>query len=221
MKRTLLSASLASIGMSAATITGSIYDPSGAAIPNAKILLYNPDTGAKQEVLSGPDGRFALDDTPAGQYILRVEKPGFSSIFREFNLKADSKIDRGLTMNLGRVEEQLRIQAKGKPSQSQQTREARPVRVGGQVSGANLVFKKAPVYPESDKAAGVQGTVEIEAVISKDGVPQEIRVLSSPNDDFSQSALDAVRQWRYRPTLLNGNPVDIVTSITIGFTLAQ
>lgn len=221
MKRTLLSALLTSIGVSAATITGSIYDPSGAAIPNAKILLYNPDTGTKQEVLSGPDGKFALDDTPAGQYILRVEKPGFSSIFREFNLKADSKIDRGLTMSLGRLEEQLRIQAKGKAVQSQQTGEAGPIRVGGFVSAANLIVKKEPVYPESDKASGVQGTVEIEAVISKDGVPQEIRVLSSTNDDFSQSVLDAVRQWRYRPTLLNGNPVNVVTSITINFTLAQ
>ncbi len=221
MKRTLLSGLLAAVGISAATISGSIYDPSGAAIPNASILLYNPDTGAKQEAVSGPDGRFALDGTPAGEYILRVEKPGFSSLFREFNLKADAKIERGLTMSVGPVDQRLRIQAKGKASESPQPREAAPLRVGGQISPANLIFKKPPAYPEPEKATGQQGTVEIEAVISKDGVPQEMRVLSSPNDDFSQAALDAVRQWRYRPTLLNGNPIDVVTSISIDFTLAQ
>src|SRR5581483_1516675 len=119
---------------------------------------------------------------------------------------ADSRVDRGLTMSLGPVEQQLRIQGKGKSSQSPQAPEAGPLRVGGHVAQTNLISKKNPVYPEAAKAAGVQGTVEIEAVISKEGVPQEIRVLSSPDDDLSQSALDAVRQWRYRPTLLNGNP---------------
>jgi len=223
MKHSLLSGLLASAGLSAATITGSIYDPSGAAIPDAKILLYNPDTGAKQEATSGSDGKFALDGAPAGQYILRVEKPGFSSLFREFNLKEDSKIDRGLTMNLGPIAQQVHVEGKGKASETTSASDSgtRPVRVGGNVSTANLIFKKAPVYPGSAKAAGLQGTVEVECVISKEGIPLETRVISSPGDDLSEATLDAVRQWRYRPTLLNGNPVEVVTNITVNFTLSQ
>jgi TonB family protein len=214
MKRSLFSGLAASISLSAATISGVIYDPSGAAIPEAKIQLYNPESGAKQETVSGADGKFALENTPAGQYILRVEKPGFSSILREFDLKADSKIERGLTMSLGR-------QVKGTAGGSSQTTGSNPIRVGGAVLAANLIHKKDPVYPETAKAAGVQGIVEIEAVVSKDGVPREIRVLSSPSDDLSQAALEAVGQWRYRPTLLNGNPVDVVTDISVNFTLSQ
>jgi TonB family protein len=223
MKHSLLSGLLASAGLSAATITGSIYDPSGAAIPDAKILLYNPDTGVKQEATSGSDGKFTLDGAPAGEYILRVEKAGFSSLFREFNLKDDSKIDRGLTMNVGRVVEDVHIQGKGKASEAAPpaTSGSGPIRVGGNVSAANLIFKKPPVYPESAKIAGLQGVVEVESVISKEGIPLETRVISSPGDDFSESTLEAVRQWRYRPTLLNGNPVEVVTSITVNYTLSQ
>jgi TonB family protein len=56
--------------------------------------------------------------------------------------------------------------------------------------------------------------------VSKDGVPQEIRVISSPSDDLTQSALEAVRQWRYRPLLLNGAPVEVVTDVIVSYTLA-
>jgi beta-lactamase regulating signal transducer with metallopeptidase domain len=126
MRHSLLSGLLASAGLSAATITGSIYDPSGAAIPDAKILLYNPDNGMKQEATSGSDGRFALEGAPAGEYIMRVQKPGFSSLFREFNLKQDSKIDRGLTMNLGKVIEQLQVEGKGVSSGASSTSGSSP-----------------------------------------------------------------------------------------------
>jgi protein TonB len=68
--------------------------------------------------------------------------------------------------------------------------------VGGAVEEANLVQKVRPNYPTIAKAAGIQGTVSFEMVISKEGVPIDIRVLDSPNDDLTQSALDAVRQWR-------------------------
>ncbi|MFZ0594017.1 MAG: energy transducer TonB [Bryobacteraceae bacterium] len=83
-----------------------------------------------------------------------------------------------------------------------------------------MTQKKTPVYPASAKAAGIQGAVLLEAVISKDGVPQEIRVLSSPSDDLSESALEAVREWRYTPTLLNGEPIEVLTDITVNYTLA-
>ena len=220
MKRTLLSALLTSAGISAATVSGSISDPSGAAIPDAKILVLNPDTGAKQEAVTSADGKFSLSDTPAGQYILRVEKPGFASILQEFNLREDSKIDREFTMNVGHIQQEVGVAAKGTPAESPSPGAPKRVRIGGQVAQANLISKKQPVYPPEAKADGVQGTVELEAVISREGVPLEIRVISSPDDDLSQSALEAVGQWRYRPTLLNGNPIEVVTEVVVNYTLA-
>ncbi len=221
MKRTLIPGLLTSIGLSAATVSGSLTDITGGAIPDAKVVLYDPDTGAKQEAISGADGKFVIENALAGEAILRVEKPGFSSVFREFDLKADSNVDRALTMQVGPIEQRVTVAGQGS-AKPQVTRLASDrLRIGGSVEASNLIQKKTPVYPASAKAAGVQGAVLLEAVISKEGVPQEIRVLSSPSDDLSESALEAVREWRYTPTLLNGNPVEVLTDITVNYTLSQ
>lgn len=221
MKRTLLSGLLTSLGLSAATVSGSLFDPSGAVIPDAKVLLYNPDTGAKQETTTGADGRFALENAPPGDSILRIEKPGFSALLREFSLKTDSKIEKGLTMQVGRPHEELQVKAPGMAAATSQSSPSEPIRIGGRVAQTNLVTKVQPVYPAAAKAAGVQGTVEMEAVISMEGVPLDIRVVSSPSSDLSAASLEAVRQWRYRPTLLNGNPVEVVTDVIVNYTLSQ
>jgi TonB family protein len=213
---------LASAGLSAATIGGSLYDPSGAVIPNAKALLYDPDTNTKLETITSADGKFAFEPLPPGQYILRVQSPGFATLFREFNVKSDSKVDRGLTLALGKVHEQVNVAAEGTPTMPRLAAgESKPLRVGGAVAQTNLVIKVQPVYPKAAKVAGVQGAVELEMVISKDGEPLDIRVLSSPTDDLTQSALEAVRQWRYKPTLLNGSPVEIVTDVLVNYTLLK
>jgi TonB family protein len=213
MKRTFLSGLLSSVGLSAATIGGSLLDPSGAAVAQAKASLYNPETKVTAETTTAPDGKFTFDNLPAGQYILRVDKPGFASQFREFNVQADSKLERKLMLST--TEQQADSTA------DRQSSGQGPVRVGGEVAQENLVRKVQPVYPASAKAAGVQGTVDLEVVISKDGVPEEITVTSSPSDDLTQSSLEAVRQWRYRPTLLNGEPVDIVTHVIVNYTLSR
>lgn len=212
MRRTLLSALLTSAGLSAATVSGFIHDASGAAVADAKVSLYSPETEAKQEAVTGADGKFTLSGD-GGQTILRVEKAGMASIFSEFNLKKDANLDNQITMAAvgGNSTANATIGPDAQP---------RRIRVGGQVAQSNLVTKVNPVYPMAAKKAGVQGTVEIAATISKEGVPVELRVNSSPGDDLSESALVAVGQWRYRPTLLNGQPIEIETIVIVNYTLA-
>lgn len=214
MKRTILSALLTSASLSAATFSGTISDLTGAPIANAHVFVYAPDTGTKQEATTGSDGKFSFSGSAAGQNILRVEKPGFVSLFREFDVTADSTLNRDFTMT----------EEGGQPVADKVSRTtgetSHALRIGGGVAQSNLISKVQPVYPAAAKAAGTQGTVEIESTISKDGVPVELRVLSSPSDDLSQSALEAVRQWRYRPTLLNGSPIEIVTQVVVNYTLA-
>ena len=215
MKRTLLSGLLTSVGLSAASISGALHDAGGAAIPGATVTVYNPDTGSKQEAVTDSDGRFTASGDAAGQYILRIEKPGFASIFREFDLKAESAMERQFTMsNEGGEPVADHVTSNSEPA-------GRPVRVGGQIAQTNLTTKVQPVYPASAKANHVQGAVEIETTISKDGIPVELRVIASPSDDLSEASLEAVRQWRYRPTLLNGEPVAIVTDVLVNYTLSQ
>ncbi len=94
------------------------------------------------------------------------------------------------------------------------------LRVGGQIRPPQKVLHVSPVYPQEAKDAGVQGVVIIEAKIGPDGSVAEAWVLRSI-PVLDQAALDAVRQWRYAPTLLNGAPVPVIMTITVNFTLEQ
>ena len=92
------------------------------------------------------------------------------------------------------------------------------LRVGGAVKAPQKVLNVNPVYPQEAQDARVQGVVVIEAKIGPDGSVAEAWVLRSiPMLD--QAALDAVRQWRYAPTLLNGVPVPVICTVTVNFTL--
>jgi protein TonB len=95
-----------------------------------------------------------------------------------------------------------------------------PLRVGTGVQDAKLAFAPRPVYPQIAKAARSQGVVKIEATIATDGRIKDLRVVSGP-PLLVNAALEAVRQWRYQPTLLNGAPVEVLTEIDINFTLTQ
>ncbi len=94
------------------------------------------------------------------------------------------------------------------------------IRVGGQVEQARWIFHPNPEYPPLAKMARIQGTVRLEAVISKDGTIQDLKVMSG-HPLLVKSALDAVARWRYQPTLLNGEPVEVVTEIDVNFTLSE
>jgi len=96
----------------------------------------------------------------------------------------------------------------------------RPIRVGGNVILAKLVYHPDPEYPTLARIAHVQGTVVLEAIIGKDGTIQELKVLSGPAL-LVQAAREAVERWRYQPTLLNNQPVEVLTEISVRFTLAE
>ncbi|HUI42740.1 MAG TPA: TonB family protein [Terriglobia bacterium] len=94
------------------------------------------------------------------------------------------------------------------------------ITIGGQVEAAKCIFEPQPEYPQIAKMARVQGTVRLAAVISEGGTIQELRVISGP-PLLVNSAMEAVRRWRYQPTLLNGEPVQVDTEIDVNFTLQE
>jgi protein TonB len=94
------------------------------------------------------------------------------------------------------------------------------IRVGGNVQGANLTHHVSPVYPPLAKQARVQGTVRFTAIIGKDGTVQNLQLLSG-HPLLVPAAEEAVKQWQYKPTLMNGEPVEVVTQIDVNFTLSQ
>ena len=94
------------------------------------------------------------------------------------------------------------------------------IRVGGAVQQPKLVTQVRPMYPPEAKQGHIQGVVKLNAIIAKDGTIQSLEVISG-EPVLVQSALDAVRQWVYQPTLLNGQPVEVQTEIDVNYTLSQ
>jgi periplasmic protein TonB len=94
------------------------------------------------------------------------------------------------------------------------------IKVGGNVTAARLQNKVTPVYPPLARQTRISGTVRLHAIIAKDGTVQQLEVLSG-HPLLVQAALDAVRQWRYQPTLLNGEPVEVDTTVDVIFSLNQ
>ena len=92
------------------------------------------------------------------------------------------------------------------------------INISGGVAVGMLLQKITPVYPPIAKAARVQGTVVLQATISKTGRLKNLQVVSGPAM-LQQAALDAVRQWRYKPYLLNNEPVEVETTVNVIFTL--
>ncbi|HKE24166.1 MAG TPA: M56 family metallopeptidase [Bryobacteraceae bacterium] len=94
------------------------------------------------------------------------------------------------------------------------------IRVGGNVQAAMLISQVKPVYPPDAKAAKIQGTVRMQAVIGPDGHVQDLTVTEG-DPSLATAAMQAVWQWVYKPTLLNGQPVSVATNIDVNFTLAN
>jgi len=94
------------------------------------------------------------------------------------------------------------------------------IRVSQGVTQGLKVHDVMPQYPQMAKIARVQGPVVLAAVIGKDGTIQNLHVISTASPLLNQSALEAVKQWRYRPYILNGEPVEVDTTITVNFTLS-
>ena len=95
-----------------------------------------------------------------------------------------------------------------------------PTRVGGQVEAAKLIWQPMPPYPPLARMARIQGAVRLEAVIGTDGTVQNLKVLAG-HPLLVKAATDAVSRWRYQPTLLNGEPVEVLTEVLVTFNLAE
>ncbi len=92
------------------------------------------------------------------------------------------------------------------------------IKQGGNVTAASIITQTRPIYPPLARQARIQGNVVLHAIIDKDGKVAQLEVVSG-HPLLVQAALDAVKQWRYRPTLLNGEPVEVDTTITVTFTM--
>jgi len=90
------------------------------------------------------------------------------------------------------------------------------IRVGGSVMSKNLAHQEIPVYPKEAKDKHVTGTAILRATVTPDGKVTKIEFLSGPSE-LRKSAMDAVGKWRYKPVCLNGVPINVDTTISVGY----
>jgi len=139
------------------------------------------------------------------------------AVFKEAELPPDVVTNAGTTGGVfGGIPGQGMVSAVAPPP----PKPAAPTRVkqGGNVTAALIITQTRPVYPALARQARIQGNVVLHAIIDKDGKVAQLEVISG-HPLLVQSALDAVKQWRYKPTLLNGDPVEVDTTITVTFTM--
>ena len=205
--------------------SGTIYDPSGGAVPDAIVILINHNANKMDMTTSDSEGNFNFLGLPAGKYELKVMKPGFAEYARfgrgsrgradnasQVDLQPNLESSQNLTLQPGAVTEEVNVVAQG----TVKARKPPRIRLGGDIQAAKLLNKVQPIYPAAAKDAGIEGTVILHAIIGMEGTPLSMEVMNSDVDpELARTAIAAVNSWRYSPTLLNGQPIEVDTTIMV------
>ena len=142
----------------------------------------------------------------------------------ELELNRARDWDRAVTLQVGTVQETIVVSDRRPPAATPGSSVAprTPLRVGGNLRPPLKTLDVKPVYPPSMRDAGLEGVVPIDAVIGTDGLVTSVRVVSAQvHPAFAIAAVDAVRQWRFTPTLLNGDAVEVVMTVSVEFNLSE
>jgi TonB family protein len=203
-----------------AIISGVVQDSSSARIPNCSIAVTSPSgvESGQLVVQTNPVGAYQLPALPAGRYVVEFRVPGFALARREVTLTEGQQATVNVTLTVGSVQEAVTVVGK-RSAAAPAPAGAQRVRVGGNVQAARLIAQSTPVYPQELQQEGITGSVVIKAGISTTGEPVTLQVISSPDSRLTRAAVEAVQQWRYSPTLLNGEPIPIETQVTVDFRL--
>jgi TonB family protein len=220
---TLPAAALRAAQATPAALAGSVYDATGAVLPGVAVTLEDAQQVTWQATTSAT-GRFEFPLIGAGRYVITAALPGFRELRQEFDLRAPRDWDRAVTLQVGDLQETVTVSERRMPRAAapSQPQAAQRVRVGGNIRTPRKEYDVNPVYPPAMRDAGREGTVRLDAAIGRDGTVTAVRVLSAQvHPDFAIAAVDAVRQWRFRPTLLNGSPVEVAMTVSVRFSLSN
>jgi TonB family protein len=211
----------------AGSLSGTAEDATGARVPQATVILRDPNNGAIQTTTTNPAGVYRFPSIPPGRYDLDYSAPGFASRTNRADVQPGKPARVDALLEVGQVSEVVIAVAAPRPAGAAPPSAApsapvhHVVAVGGRVQACRLLKNPQPVYPPGLRDRGIEGTVVLRARISREGVPVNPHVLNGDEVDpgLAQAALDAVRQWRYEPSQLDGEPVETTTTIEVDFHL--
>jgi TonB family protein len=205
------------------TITGVVTDQTGAVLSHAPVVFMVDGANLSVRFVQFTDGtgRYSTRDLPPGKYHVEAEVRGFKRVAQDnVQVAAGEPVGLNLKLSVGAVSQTLNVNGASVTSAPQLKTDSGPLRISSGVMAENLVSRPNPLYPPIARAAHVQGSVVLHAIISKSGTVEELTVISGP-PMLVASAETAVRQWIYKPYLLNGQPTEVDTTITVNFTFGD
>lgn len=212
-----------------ATVSGTATDEGGAVLVNATLELSNVRTQAKYEVRTDQSGAFEFVGLPAGDYTFDARVLGFEPLTDAVTIGVGESVQKNVALKIGTVRETITVtddhdqpaaSTQGTRVNAGRTPRQRPCpnpAVGGCIGPPLKVKDVRPVYPPALRESAMQGTVSIEGQIGTDGRMKDMRVLSSPHPAFERAALDAVGEWEFTPTTLNGRVIDTRIKVSVSF----
>jgi TonB family protein len=214
------------------SISGVIYDPAGGVVPGVALKVVQVDNASRAyTATTDRTGSFSLREVPAGVYEITMSLPGFAAVRATVDVRPGDRIQRSVVLPLGTIEETLTVIGGG-PREPvapapRPVREIPPPRgpssmaggIGGSLKVPRMVVNVKPQYPAELEGTGAAATVTLNGRIAIDGYVLDLKdVSASPaHPAFVASALTAVRQWEYSPTLLNGAPIETNMTITVRY----
>jgi TonB family protein len=201
------------------TLSGTVYDASGAVLPQVDVTLEDA-RHVPVHATTDRNGRFAFAPVAAGTYTLGASIAGFKSLRQDVDLTQTRDWNQPITLEVGNVQETISVSAPRAPTPSRTG--SNTVQIGGNIRAPRKLVDVKPIYPPAMRDAGVEGVVPMESVIGRDGTVISVRVVSaSVHPELAKAAVEAVRQWRFDPTLLNGEPVEVLMTVTVRFSLTN
>jgi beta-lactamase regulating signal transducer with metallopeptidase domain len=231
------------------SLAGAIADQFGGLIPGVSVTLTDVNTGAVRNATTDDTGQYRLGDLADGNYVLRAGLPGFMTASADVAVRRSSDERRNLMLRIGAVQERITITgsasavvAVSEPARLTvdvppvvanarriemignatglrvAARTAQPLRIGGNILAPVKIKDVKPIYPGSLQVNGIRGTVVAVGTIGVDGTVQNLNAASA-HPELVDATLTAVRQWQFRPTQLNGTPVETTMIVTAEFTI--
>jgi TonB family protein len=195
---------------------GTVRDVNGSGAKNATVIITNRKLNATVMTVSDADGNFTFKSLPAaGEYEMKVVKAGFA-MYRASGLELSGESSQNITLEPAAAGEDRSALPGLEPGAKP------PLPLDSGVEATKILTRVTPTYPAAAKAARVQGAVTLDAIIGIDGKLRALRVRNADIDpELARAAVESVSQWRYRPTLLNHEPIEIATTVVVNFTLMQ
>jgi TonB family protein len=225
---------VAGFGVSAqgqfATVSGTVLDQNSRPISGARLVLSNAAAQTKNEVKTDASGRYEFVGVPAGAYELNFESMGMAYLKREgLNVTPGQAVEVNAVMRIGSIMETITVVPGGPESRPTVNgySGARPAddkpdpcaqsTVGACIRPPVKTKDVRPMYPNG--AAG--GVVILDATIDANGLISNTQVLRTPDPALSTAAMEAVNRWEFRPTHLDGQPIDTHMTVTVNFVAAK